>query len=117
MRKFTPREENGLLVALICILLAIAILMFTSDAHADDGIYFDAQLGYIDDNDWDDGGGIPARLELGYRVYDIDFLGQPSLKLSWLHLSNFEGGFLAEFGENDETSLNFYGVGFCWGAC
>ena len=106
----------------LCGIALILVFLAMDDACAqDDGIYFHTQLGYIDKSeDWYDNGGIPARLEFGYRIYEVDFFGSPSVTFSLLHLSNFEGGLLAEVGGDegpDESSLNFWGVGLCWGAC
>lgn len=117
MRKLTPREESGLPVALVCILLAIGILMFTAEAKADDtGVYFKAGIGAVSGYDTD---GIPVELELGWRGGELDLIGSPRWYARYNHYSDFTGAIIGEAlgTEDDDYSLDTVGVGLCWGAC
>ena len=114
--------NKKLILAILVTLLTFLVFDLT-EARAD--TYFSVDLGTVNysggdyGGDWDSNGGIPARLELGYKFEPLqNFIGNPVPRVQWLHLSNFEGAIIGDLLDtNSESQVDFVGIGLCWGDC
>lgn len=117
--KYRADTWRSRLVA-VCFALAMVfgIMVGSSECKAG-GFYFYTGLGDLNSTqDWDSNGGTPAMLEAGYKSDPLRGIwGQPKFLVRGIHLSNFEYSFSKEFNGDDESAMDLYNLGLCWGNC